>query len=601
MKTAQMTQGSDDWHAHRAKHYNASDAPAMMGVSKYMKRDDLVALYATGVMPEIDEYTQKIFDDGHRFEALARPLAEDFIGEELSPVIATEGEYSASLDGATFAGTINFEHKSLNDEIRNCTAAADLHMMYRVQMEHQNLCSPSTEKTLFMASCWDDSDQLIDKRWFWYEPDLALRQRIIDGWAQFAEDVKNYKAPEPTKTVVGDPVAVLPMPAVIAEGKLVQSNIGQITPRFDAYLAGVNTELTTDQHFADATENAKTCRIMAKKLRSVADSVIAQMSSVAEVDSILRQYEKKMDAMGLQLEKLVKAEKEAIKQRAIVNAQTAYKDHCDALEVKLDGLEFPCPPPEFGAAIKGVRTVESMQSRINDALAAGKAEATRNANELTAKLAFIREAIKGNEHLFNVQLLIANDTDHIKLQITTAIDAEQKRIAEKVAEAKKADEHKEAQIKADAEAAKQREAERKEAERLAPIRLRIDTIKGVLSIAPTLNREAIKKALNGPAFNEPFDYQEMKEEADSLLSKLRVSLTERTLELDELDKQAAAAEEKRKADEAAQIKKRKQEIEACCRETFDALRPFCTSNAATNRLIDAITVGNIPHVRSELV
>ena len=188
-------------------------------------------------------------------------------------------------------------------------------------------------------------------------------------------------------------------------------------------------------------------------------------------------------------------------------------------------------------------------------------------------------------------------------------EREQLRIEQEKLEQEKADaaerarlaDEREAQIKADAEAAKQREAEQKEAERLAPIRLRIDTIAGVLSIAPTLNREAIKKALNGPAFKEPFDYQEMKEDADSLLSTLRIALTDRTLELDELDKQAAAAEEKRKADEAAQIKKRKQEIEQCCIETFDALRPFCTSKAATNRLIDAITVGNIPHVRSELV
>lgn len=42
MKTLTLQQGSPEWAAHRAMALNASDAPAMMGVSPYKTRSELV-------------------------------------------------------------------------------------------------------------------------------------------------------------------------------------------------------------------------------------------------------------------------------------------------------------------------------------------------------------------------------------------------------------------------------------------------------------------------------------------------------------------------------------------------------------------------------
>ena len=53
MRTVDLVQGSDQWHAHRAKHFNASEAPAMMGMSQYTSRDALLKEKATGIAPEI--------------------------------------------------------------------------------------------------------------------------------------------------------------------------------------------------------------------------------------------------------------------------------------------------------------------------------------------------------------------------------------------------------------------------------------------------------------------------------------------------------------------------------------------------------------------
>ena len=84
MKVHDLAQGSQAWLAYRATHFNASDAPAMMGCSPYKTRAQLMRELHTGVPAEVDVGTQMRFNNGHRAEALARPLAEEFVGEELS-------------------------------------------------------------------------------------------------------------------------------------------------------------------------------------------------------------------------------------------------------------------------------------------------------------------------------------------------------------------------------------------------------------------------------------------------------------------------------------------------------------------------------------
>ena len=83
MITHKIKQGTPDWHAFRASHFSASDAPAMMGVSPHKTRSELLREKATGEVRPVSAYQQLIFDRGHRFETLARPLAEEIVGDEL--------------------------------------------------------------------------------------------------------------------------------------------------------------------------------------------------------------------------------------------------------------------------------------------------------------------------------------------------------------------------------------------------------------------------------------------------------------------------------------------------------------------------------------
>ena len=118
MKTIDLIQGSPEWLAHRAQHFNASDAPAMMGCSPYKTRAELLRELKTGIAAEVGAAAQHRFDDGHRFEALARLQAEGIIGDDLYPCVGVDGKYSASFDGLTLCGETAFEHKAMNVSLR---------------------------------------------------------------------------------------------------------------------------------------------------------------------------------------------------------------------------------------------------------------------------------------------------------------------------------------------------------------------------------------------------------------------------------------------------------------------------------------------------
>ncbi|MGD9756394.1 MAG: YqaJ viral recombinase family protein, partial [Comamonas sp.] len=230
MQLVNLVQGSPEWHAHRRNHFNASDAPAMMGASSYKNRSELIKELATGVTEEIDAATQRRFNDGHQFEAWARPLAEKIIGEDLSPCVGTRGKYSASFDGLTFMNDVAFEHKTLNSTLRGvmeagCTGA-DLPLQYRVQMEQQAMVSGS-ERILFMASKWTSEGLPVEALHCWYEPDAELRAQIIAGWEQIEKEVAAYQpqAAEPKLQPEAKIRDALPLLRIEARGEITTSTL----------------------------------------------------------------------------------------------------------------------------------------------------------------------------------------------------------------------------------------------------------------------------------------------------------------------------------------------------------------------------------------
>ena len=69
-------QGGAEWHALRADKFTASEAPAMMGVSPYLTRAELLRQKKTGLAPEVDSATQGRFDAGHAAEVVSSRPAQ---------------------------------------------------------------------------------------------------------------------------------------------------------------------------------------------------------------------------------------------------------------------------------------------------------------------------------------------------------------------------------------------------------------------------------------------------------------------------------------------------------------------------------------------
>ena len=400
-----FAQGTPEWHQHRATHFNASDAPAMMGCSPYMTRTELLTRMKTGISAEVDAATQRRFDDGHRFEALARPLAEKIIGQELYPVTGTRGKLSASFDGLTLDDMTVFEHKSLNDDLRRAfddiaTIAPEyrdeaggkvLPTMYRLQMEQQLLVS-GADRVLFMASKWN-GDELVEERHCWYYPDMELRAKLVAGWEQFEEDLAAFVPSEKSAPVVAAPVESLPAVSVKVDGALaIVSNLPDFGTALRAFIEKIPVQPSTDQEFADTEAACKALKKAEDALDAAESNALAQLADVDTMRRFVADYKALARTTRLQKEKLVAARKEAIKAEIVASGMSALAKHIRELNAAMPADYMPQVPADFGGCIKGLKSVDSIRNAVDTELANAKIRASEIANRIHANVKTLQES-----------------------------------------------------------------------------------------------------------------------------------------------------------------------------------------------------------------
>jgi predicted phage-related endonuclease len=409
MKIINVQQGSLEWLALRAQHWCASDAAAMLGVSALVTRSELLHAMHTGIGREFSDYVQRtVLDKGHELEAIARPRAEEIIGDDLYPVTATAGRYLASFDGITLDGSTAWEHKRLNAELRAILASggatgADLPEMYRVQMEHQCIVS-GAGRALFMAS--DDSESLA----CWYTPDPALRARIVAGWVQFERDLQEYNAPTAKPKPVGRTPETLPALRIEARGMVTASNLGEFKEHALTVLGAINRTLVTDDDFADAERTVKWCADVESRLDAARANVLGQMADVDAVCRTIDDVAAETRRIRLDLDKLVKAEKDNRKTAIVVAAAQSVRDHYAAINATLGEYAIDVPAgiqSAVGLAIKGLRTLTSITDAAQTCAANHKLEASARAERVRACVAVINE-FWDHSHLIADRVLLAH-------------------------------------------------------------------------------------------------------------------------------------------------------------------------------------------------
>jgi putative phage-type endonuclease len=420
MITHKLIQGSPEWHEYRRTQFNASDAPAMLGCSPYKTRTELLHEMATGIYPEIDEETQRRFDDGHRFEALARPLAEEIIGDDLYPEVGGNGKLSASFDGLTANHGICFEHKTLNASLKDITRAGQLPEQYRVQMEQQLWLSGAT-KCLFMASKWD-GESLVQKMHVWYESDQDLRDRIIQGWVQFAADLDNYIPAEIIKKTQADPIRQLPAVLVSASGGLSASNLQDLAPQYDSFIAKANLSLSAID-IVNGKAIAKFSRDAAKDLIAKSKGVIDQIVTVSDAVQTMEFYAAKFNKIGLDYEKAVDRMQKAEADAALAHVEADYSIFVAELQQSLDPIKLVVPRPNFALAIKSLKTPESKNAALNAALSNAKIAASQMEADVRGKMLWFNANHKAHDFLFpDMQTIVYKLSEDFKLLIASRID-----------------------------------------------------------------------------------------------------------------------------------------------------------------------------------
>lgn len=393
MRTLNMFQGSNEWHAERSRRFTASEAPAMMGASKYQSRDELLYQKATGIGREATDAEQALFDRGHRAEAAARRIVEDMLGQDLYPVTAVSDEDDrllASLDGCTLDEATLYEHKLWSEGLAAQVRARDLEPHYYWQLEQQLLVA-GAEKVIFV--CSDGTPEKFAS--MEYRPVPGRADALRAGWDQFAADLAAYEPPAAAApTATGRTPENLPALLIEVTGQVTASNLREYKEHALAVFAGINRNLATDQDFADAEQAVKWCADVESRLAAAKQHALSQTASIDELFRTVDEISAEARRVRLDLDKLVKAEKEHRRLGIVGAGSAALSAHITELNNRIGFRFMPDVQVDFAGAIKGKKSLDSMRSAVNDELARAKIAANEIADRITLNLRALGEHVE---------------------------------------------------------------------------------------------------------------------------------------------------------------------------------------------------------------
>ena len=443
-----LVQGSPEWHAFRLEHFGASEAAAMLGISTKVKRSELLRMKHTGNAKEFSDWVQEnILDRGHQVEAMCRPLIAERICEDLYPLTYSNGKLSASCDGITMGEEVAWEHKQWNAELAASVAAGVLPDEYIPQTQQIMMVTPA-KKVIFTVS----DGTLQNEVSMDVGPDGNWQAKIRAGWEQFEKDLAEYVPPPIVVEAVGRTPETLPALHIEVTGMVTASNLAQFKAHALGVFKGINRELKTDQQFADADKTVKWCGDVEDRLKAAKQHALSQ---TADIDALFRTIDDIIEtsrATRLELNKLVTARKEAVREEILSEGKAALAKHVEGLNVRLGKPYMPVITADFAGAMKNKRTVDSLRDAVNTTLANAKISSNAIADMIQLNLATLRDLAADHKALFpDTAQLVLKPNDMVMLMV-------KQRIADHLAAEAAKEEETRARIRAEEQAKAEKDA-----------------------------------------------------------------------------------------------------------------------------------------------
>lgn len=414
-----IIQGSEQWLARRATTRNASEAPALMGASPYKTRADLLREKATGIAPEHDAATLARFARGHEVEPALVAFVENIIGESLYPITgeSDDGYLSASFDGVNLLETIICEVKQMNAAKMDSVRAGGIPEQDYWQVVQQFAVCDTAETCYYAVGDGTDVDTEIL---------IIPRERIESdipklraAWEQFERDLSDYRPkPHAAPTPSGRTPETLPALSVQVQGKVLATNLDAFREHAMAVLGGINRTLNTDEDFATAETTVKWCKGVEDRLDAAESAVIGQMADVDAVIRTIKDVREEARKIRLELDRLVKTEKEARRADTIAHYVKQVGEHVAAINKTLGEYAISVPAglaATIGAAAKGKRTIGSIVDACDQACADAKIAASQQAERVRQNVAILGEHAE-HMHLFadRLELVRSKSPDDLR-------------------------------------------------------------------------------------------------------------------------------------------------------------------------------------------
>jgi len=203
----------------------------------------------------------------------------------------------------------------------------------------------------------------------------------------------------------------------------------------------------------------KFCSASEKKLASAKKDALTQTASIEKVFTTIDEISASLRTTRLSLNKLVKEKKEEVKNKMATKAFDHIESVTRVSNIKLEPfcLDTQIGFPYFTNAMKGKRTLVSMQQSVDECTAKLTAEIGNRTSEILRNIEEFNAAAEGYGHLFlaDSQQLVWLSTGEMTGVVSQRIATEEARLA-------KIEEDKKAKGKAQTKAVEKREEAAKE-------------------------------------------------------------------------------------------------------------------------------------------